>query len=152
MIDIDEFIVPEHGVQSFYELLRSAEKSKAGTLLFSWRVFGTSDVATLGQEDLLIEKMIWRSKDEHPWNRNFKSIHRPEAVKFCIVHRADKLYKPYKRKTISVDEATIHHYWTRTEQACFEKRNKSKATDPEFFEGFHQVRDETILQYLPKMP
>ena len=151
MIDIDEFIVPTNGVKAFYELLRSSEKKKIGTLRLFWRVFGTSDVENLQEGDLLIEKLVWRSRDDHPWNTHVKSIHRPEAIAFCIVHEADKLNKKYRRKTVSIEEARIHHYWTRTAQPCLEKRKISKSLQPEFFENLHQVKDETVLQYLPAL-
>ena len=148
MIDIDEFIVPPHGVESFYALLRTAERRGKGSVEIPWRMFGTSDVEKLSDEELLIEKLIWRQRDDHPWGQNRKSIHRPEAVAHCHIHVADQLIKPYKRHGVPIEQACIHHYWTRTAKACLEKRNMSKASNPEFFEALHQVKDETILQYV----
>jgi hypothetical protein len=148
LIDIDEFIVPAKGVDAFYKMLQSAEKKGKGSIRLFWRCFGTSDVETLNDGELLTEKLVWRSQDDHPWNSLFKSIHRPEAITTFNIHGADKLKKPYRRMTLSRDIATIHHYWTRTEQVCFEKRKMSKATKPEFFDALHKVKDETILQYV----
>lgn len=148
MIDIDEFIMPAKGVGAFYKLLHSAKKEGIGTIQLYWRVFGTSNVEALEPGELLIEKLVWRSRDEHPINRHFKSIHQPEAIKFCLVHEAGKMKKEYKRKRVTFDQGCIHHYWTRTEQVCFEKRKLSKFSNPDFFEEFHQVKDESMMRYL----
>lgn len=145
MIDIDEFIVPVHGVQSFYDLLSDAEKHKKGTVSLYWRVFGTSGVGDLAEGELLTQKLLWRAADDHPWNQLVKSIHRPEAIAFCLVHIAEKLHPNFGAKTFRSDQARIHHYWTRTERFCLERRHKSKELEPEFFEAFHQVEDPTIL-------
>jgi len=147
MIDIDEFIVPQTTVSDFYGLLKKAEKKKIGTLRLFWRVFGTSQVQDLAEGESLLKNLTWRSRDDHPWNRHVKSIHRPEAVAFCMVHEADKLYPKYRRKTVSLEKAAIHHYWTRTERFCAEKRSMSQATHPEFFEALHQIQDEKAGEF-----
>jgi hypothetical protein len=72
-------------------------------------------------------------------------------VAFCLVHEAEKLHDPFKRKIVDLSEACIHHYWTRTEEFCFQKRGMSKLTNPEFFEAMHKVKDETILQYVSQL-
>ncbi len=149
MIDIDEFIVPVNGVKPFYKLLRTAERHGKGTLSLHWKVFGTSEVKTLHEEELLIEKLTWRANDDHPWHLLVKSIHRPEAVDFCLIHIAEKLNPGFGAKTFKPDQARIHHYWARTEEFCLDKRKKSTKTDPEFFETLHQIEDRTICQYLP---
>lgn len=137
LIDIDEFIVPAKGVKSFYETIRSLEKKGKGSIQMFWRCFGTSDIEALKEGELMVENLVWRSHDDHPWNTLFKSIHRPEAVTTLNPHGADKLKKPYRRYTLPREQATIHHYWTRTEQVCLEKRNLSKSLNPEFFENLH---------------
>jgi len=152
MIDIDEFIVPLKGVRAFYDLLRTAERKGKGSIQLFWRVFGTSDIANLQKGERLTEKLIWRSQDDHPWNRHVKSIHRPEAVAFCLVHEAEKFKPPYKKKIIPREEACIHHYWSRTEQFCLDKRGISKDSNPEFFEALHQIQDKTMLKLKPATP
>jgi hypothetical protein len=148
MIDIDEFIVPQGGAASFYDLLRKAKKRKKGTVSIHWRVFGTSDVERLREGELLTEKLTWRSSDDDPWNARVKSFHRPEAVSFALVHTAGALVPGFGSKTFSKNQVTLHHYWTRDEKYCLQKRGLSKEEDPEFFLRLHRVKDETILQYL----
>ncbi len=151
MIDVDEFIVPVKGVKSFYALLDQAEKNKKGTVSLHWRVFGTSGVEDLEEGELLTEKLTWRANDEHPWNQLVKSIHRPEAIDFCLVHIAETLKPGFGARTFRPDQVRIHHYWARTEKFCAAKRNQTKEKDPAFFEAFHQVQDTTIQQYLSQI-
>ena len=149
MIDIDEFIVPPKGVALFYKLLDDAQKRKKAAVCLYWRVFGTSDVDDLAPNELLTEKLTWRAQDNHPWNQKVKSIYRPEGVSSCLVHIADKLAPNFGSVTINPDEVCIHHYWTRTNLFCCQKRNITVQSNPEFFEALHQVEDRSILQYLP---
>lgn len=149
VIDVDEFIVPVKGVKSFYALLDQAEKNKKGAVSIVWRVFGTSDVRELGEGELLTEKLTWRAGDEHPWNQLVKSIYRPEAVDFCLVHVARKLHPGFGSRTLKAGQVRIHHYWARTENFCAAKRNQTKEKDPSFFQAFHELEDNTIHQYLP---
>jgi hypothetical protein len=151
MIDIDEFIVPVHGVDQFYNLLNHAEKSNKAAVCLHWRVFGTSGVDDLAPGELLTEKLVWRSQDDYPWNERVKSIYRPEGVAFCLVHVAEKLNPHFGSTTLDPDEARIHHYWCRTNRFCTERRNISPLAKPEFFEELHQVEDRSILQYLPAL-
>ena len=146
MIDIDEFIVPQTSVSDFYALLKRAEQKKVGTLRLFWRVFGTSHVQDLSESESLLENLTWRSRDDHPWNRHVKSIHRPKSIAFCLVHEAEKLHPKFRRKTVPLEQAAIHHYWTRTGQFCQEKRKMSETTHPEFFEALHQIQDESALR------
>jgi hypothetical protein len=151
IIDIDEFIVSSKGAQAFYDLLVDAEKMGRGSILLHWRMFGTSNVETLQEGELLTEKLTWRGLDDHPWSYHVKSIHRPEAVALCNIHTAYKLNEGYQQKVIKPDVVCIHHYWTRTERFCLQKRGMTKASNPEFFEAMHQVKDETMLKFVPNL-
>lgn len=145
VIDLDEYIVPAKGVASFHALLKRAEKKKRGSVKMFWRVFGTSHVYDLGQEELLTERLTYRNEDEHEWNRLTKSIHRPEAVKFCMVHEAESLQPGYKFQTLSPDKVRIQHYWARTEKFCLDRRGFANLED------LNHKEDTTILQYIPAL-
>lgn len=149
MIDIDEFIVPTKGVKSFYALLNQAEKNKKGTISLYWRVFGTSGVKELEDHELLTEKLTRRADDDHPWNQLVKSIHQPEAIEFCLIHVAEKLKPGFGARTLKPEKVRINHYWTRTENFCFQKRQTRKDIEPGFFKSFEVVEDNAIEQYLP---
>lgn len=148
VIDIDEFIVPVGGVIAFTELLKQEAAQNTGSLHMYWRIFGTSHVADLEPGELLTEKLIYRAKDDHPWHINMKSIHRPEAIRLVLAHKAKKLKSGYKRKKLDPAAWRIHHYWTRTDSHLQKKRKPTPELIP-FFEDFNSVEDTTIHQYLP---
>lgn len=151
MIDIDEFIVPAKGVSHFYSLLAKAKKHRKGTVSIHWKVFGTSGVQDLGSQELLTEKLTLRAKEDHPWNSQVKSIHRPEAVEFCLVHIAEKLKPGFGARSFSPEEVQINHYWARTIAFSSKRRALEKEKTPELFEALNQVEDQTIFQYLSKI-
>lgn len=149
IIDIDEFIVPAQGVDAFYALLQEAKKRNKGTICLRWKIFGTSEVPTLKEGELLTEKLTWRAEDPHPWHQLVKSIHQPKRVDSVLVHIAEKVKPNFGGKTFSYDKVSIHHYWTRTEKHCLEKRKTSKEIDPHFFSNLHRIEDKKIFPYLP---
>lgn len=151
MIDVDEFIVPANGKKKFYQLLKKAEKDNKGTVSIHWRMFGTSGVDALKDGELLIEKMLRRSKDDHSTNKAVKSIHRPEAVDFCLIHIAEKLKPGFGAKTLKPHLVQLNHYWTRTSKFCEKKRHFTKQNRPELFEALDQTQDTLILQYVPQI-
>jgi hypothetical protein len=157
MIDIDEFIVPVHGKRSFYANLRSAEKRNKGSFRIAWRMFGTSNVWDLKPGELMTERLIYRAADDDMGHNCGKSMHRPEAVEFCHVHdpgkftdegfQAGKLKGKFRFRHPDPEDIRIHHYWTRTEKACREKRgNPSKLT-----EAYNHQVDRSIEPYLPAL-
>ena len=150
IIDIDEFIVPVQGAKAFTNLLKEESSLKTGSLQMYWRVFGTSHVNDLHEGELLTEKLTLRAADDHPWNSNMKSIHRPEAIKFTIVHEARKLKHGFKRKKLDPELWRIHHYWSRTENYFIQKR-KPTPEKRDFFEAFNLVEDKSMEQFLPKL-
>lgn len=150
-IDIDEFIVPVHGVASFYDHLRYTEKRNRGTIRLKWRVFGTSNVWDLQPGELLTEKLTYRCQDDHPVNGLQKCIHRPEAIEMCHLHEALR-YKEFSGKTAHPTRLMrINHYWSRTEKLCLEKRKENKVDNPAYFDTFNEIKDDSMAQYLPDL-
>lgn len=150
VIDIDEFIVPVFGLKSFHELLDKMAKNKVGSLKMHWKLFGTSHVWTLNPHELLIERLTQRAPNDLEQNKHVKSIHRPEAIEFCYIHHA-KLNKGFKKKRLDPETFRIHHYWTRTEKCCLEKRGLCKDNAEGFLNVLNHQEDKTIFQYLPKL-
>jgi hypothetical protein len=151
MIDIDEFIVPAKGIGTFYSLLNQAKEDHKGCLSIHWRVFGTSDVKDIAPNDLLIEKLTKCTMQSHPLNQHVKSLYRPEAVAFALVHSASKMNPGFGSRTLGTEQALINHYWTRTEDFCLQKRKISRETNPDLFQQTSATEDPTILQYLPML-
>lgn len=150
VVDIDEFIVPVLGLKSFHNLLDKMAKNNVGSLKMHWKLFGTSNIWTLSLDELLIEKLTHRAPNELEQNKHVKSIHRPEAVQFCYIHHA-KLNKGFKKKRLDPETFRIHHYWTRTEKCCAEKRGLNKTNAEDFLNVLNQQEDKAIFQYLPTL-
>jgi hypothetical protein len=149
VIDVDEFVVPVQGVASFRSFLRGLDKKRIGNVKMTWRNFGTSDVWDLNPGELLVEKLVKRGADEHPWNQCFKAMHRPEAVALCHIHDAPKLQNKFRRYHVSPDELRVQHYWSRTAKCCAEKRGLKKPENREVLENLEKVEDRTMDQYIP---
>ena len=150
IIDLDEFIVPAHGPQSLPSLLERESRKKTGSLRLNWKIFGTSHVWELKPGELMVEKLILKAQDNHPWNAHVKSIHRPEAVRFTLVHEAEKLHKNYERKHLPPNSFCIHHYWTGVEKRMLERRG-NYAEIKELSNEFNKCEDTTMLQYVPAL-
>ena len=144
VIDVDEFIVPVNGISSFKRCLRTAEKRRKGSIKFSWRMFGTSNIWDLKPSELLTERLVMRGEDNAHAHKCGKCIHRPEAVNFCHIHDACKLKEGFRFRHVDADEIRIHHYWARTEKFSLEKRG-TKA------ELYNSVADRTMDQYIPRL-
>lgn len=151
VMDLDEFIVPAQGKETFFAMMDKAAKNRIGTIRLFWRVFGTSEIYDLSANDLLTEKMIHRAPDDHPWHKLCKSIHRPEAIKECMLHEAAKLHKKYWTKTVAPTECSIHHYWFRTEKFAAGKRGHNLDSIRKSSEEFNRLEDRTMAQYLPSL-
>ena len=150
IIDIDEFIVPIHGADSLISKLDHESQKKTGTLRLNWKIFGTSRVWELQPGDLMVEKLVLKASDNHPWNAHVKSIHRPEAIRFCLVHEAEKLSKSYEKNHLPSDAFCIHHYWTGVEKRMLDKRG-TYAEIKQLSNEFNMYEDTSMLQYVPAL-
>ncbi|HSX10466.1 MAG TPA: glycosyltransferase family 92 protein [Chlamydiales bacterium] len=148
IFDIDEFLVPVHGAASFRSYMRGLDKRRKGSVKFSWRIFGTSNVWDLGPDELLTEKMIYRAADHHDWHNWFKSMHRPEAVPHANIHDTPTLHAGYRKRHAKPEAFRLHHYWARTAKFCSEKRTTTKE---DLLAELNQQEDRTMEQYLPTL-
>lgn len=148
MIDLDEFITPVQGAATLRPFLQMHEKRKTGAINFSWRCFGTSNVADLQPGELLTEKMIHRAVDHHLMNGWVKSMYRPEAVLECHIHEARKLNAGYHKRHAKSTEFRIQHYWTRTEKQCLKRRQLNNSENRAYLDEFNAVEDRTMDQYI----
>lgn len=150
MIDIDEYIVPADGVESFYTLLKEEKKKKTGSIRIYWKVFGTSNVWSLKEGERLTDKLIYRASEDFEWNTQIKSIHRPKATaRKCLVHEALKVKRGFTIKTLPKEVCRIHHYWTGTQERCEEKRLYSADDKQAFLDALNAVEDRSIHELIP---
>lgn len=175
-IDIDEFIVPVSEEKQLIKTLRKIEKTRpdVGGLMLFWQFFGTSNVYDIPPGKTFVETMLMKAPKDYPGNRHVKTICRPEFVEHCYVHVC--IYKPgYRDMTlnghcgphqpIQTDPIRIHHYFTRTERYLYEKklprrqrcehkvydREEAEKTANRLNSELNQVKDTTILKYVPKL-
>jgi Glycosyltransferase family 92 len=123
-IDIDEFIMPTDDV-NLASLLNSY--NYAGVAV-NWRCFGTSDIAKLDPNELMISQLVRCAPYHYYSNKFVKSIVRPELVMyfwgahnpiyFPGWHAVDACMVPQNgslSRTVKLDPIRINHYWTRDE-------------------------------------
>lgn len=150
LIDIDEFIVPVR-FSNWMELLNSPESVTTGAFSFSWLCFGTSEIAELSKDLLMIEQLN-RAADD-PINRHQKCIYRPEAVVVSELEPHGSLLKPgYSMQYISPNVIRVNHYYLRDQKNCLEKRCGNDVNVLLGLENrFNKFDDYVIHQYIPLM-
>lgn len=116
VVDADEFLVPAKE-ESLTALLAAFEGDiKCGGIQARWVNFGTSFVAKIPKDKLMIETLILNAGGA---DSLFKSIVRPErVVRFENPHEA--IYKEgYKAIMMDADDIQTNHYWSRDEDYLY---------------------------------
>ncbi|SPJ31777.1 unnamed protein product [Candidatus Protochlamydia amoebophila UWE25] len=167
-IDIDEFILPALNVDLAW--LLSHYINYAGVAL-NWRCFGTSQIANLKEDELMISQLVMCSLPDYSANVHVKSIVRPElVVQFCCPHNpvyvpgyyavdVDKFPQEGPlSQTVKLNQIRINHYWTRDEHffTQYKKPRRLAWGDSEaqiylFLKDLNVDRDETILRYISRL-
>jgi hypothetical protein len=171
-IDLDEFLFSPTGTP-LPDLLREYEQFVA--VAVNWAVFGSGGHETR-PEGLTIENFLWRVRDEGEPNRHVKAIADPSQVIRC----RNPHYFFYKDRQSAVDEnfnpvrfartekpsferLRINHYFTRSDEEFLEKLQKGGLAWQLTGRGWairryrelgaerSEVRDETILPYVPRL-
>jgi hypothetical protein len=173
VIDIDEFVVPTHGVESFKSTLRQlGMRPNVGGIMLFWQMFGTSHLEKIPENQLSIEALIRKAPFDYGPNHIVKTICRPKAVKEFLVHGA-KYHYPYldiylngesgpgTEQSVQTSPLRIHHYWTRDldffnhvklpRREVYEGRPYSQAELDLFDYDLNLEEDTTIWQYVPEL-
>jgi Glycosyltransferase family 92 len=171
VIDIDEFIVVTDKGKTIPQILKRFYKlQNVGGVLLHWQMFGTSGLWEIPPGKTMIECLIRRGVVNAGPNQNCKTICRPERVQLYFVHGANYLPGYNGKAMDQVLHAThriplgpmhINHYWTRTKKFVYdtkiprrercEKHPLSPLKIQQLAEGFNEVEDKTILQWLPQL-
>ncbi len=134
-------------------------------------MYGTSKVKRVPDDQLMIELLICKAKDDFWKNKFIKSIVRPERVdKFPSAHFPKYLNNYYavntdkkkvsklKTNRVRINHLRINHYWTRDEDFFIEKkigrRNKPGSNFESFFkeiEELNECQDIDILRFAPAL-
>lgn len=151
VIDLDEFLFSMEG-ENFLDLLAPYESYAA--MYVYWIVFGTSGIAKVPSDRLMIESLTMNGGT----NGLFKGIYRPKLIESIgNPHWAN--IKPGKRASgFNPDRARINHYWGRDEDYFYKKKvpmrekwGGSKASCEAWNAGNNQAPDYTILRFVPEL-
>lgn len=131
IIDIDEFIVPitdsPEGMYPLQGFLARYEKdSTIGGICLAWVFFGTSHVAKLEGNQLMIETLVLNGGPSCGGNADailscgsYKSIVRPKYVKEISSPHHCNFIKGRRHLLAEFKQAQLNHYWTRDEEFLY---------------------------------
>lgn len=165
IIDTDEFLFPVEKY-SLIEFLQDFEDF--ASIAVNWQLFGTSFVKKINENELMIEKLIYKANTNYLENTHIKSIVRPEFVEYCLNPHFCILKKGYCQvdtnkqpcygpfNNILIDKLRINHYWTRDEYFFYHVKFQRRALwqDQYIFEKARVLNKEgdlSIYKYLPEL-
>lgn len=167
-IDSDEFLVPSWPL-TIPQILSSFEN--AGGVALNYRFFGTSNVAKIPKDKLLIECLTKCAQRDFGGHYIIKSVVRPErCVEFTHPHFP--IYHPdwsarntdgtlIKEGTpvIRYDKLWINHYWTRDEDFLYHQKIPRRVgwginTAEEVLDLEYRINtdtDDSIFPWIPQL-
>ena len=151
IIDVDEYIVPGISAASFHNLLDKSKRAGIGSLKIRWKTFGTSNIKKLDPRKRLVEQLVCRAPDDYLRDVYWvKSIHQPKATaSYCVVHETIGVEKGYWIHILPSKTCRIHHYWSRTEEQCNEKRHFNTPEEKEsLLNTLNTIKDYSIYPHL----
>lgn len=170
LVDTDEFMFPRQEV-NLVEFLKNYEE--CSSVLVNWQVFGTSNVAKIPDNQLMIETLLMQSAVDAEMNTFCKSLVRPEKVKYCndphaVIHYPwsysvdpDKhvfRWKFHKLHPVKIDKIRVNHYWSRDEEffftnklARYENWGNQKQACVARNNDANQIENREILAWVPRI-
>jgi hypothetical protein len=153
IVDIDEFIVPVDTPNLISYLHEFDKEPRLGGIKANWQLYGTSHLATLPKDKLMIECLVYKAPTDYktetvPHNHIIKSIVRPHAIKEYNIHEG--VYKqsfyviPQGGKErflpVQVDRLRINHYWTRADDFFYTVKidRRCQYSKPDYYQTMLQ--------------
>lgn len=166
-IDLDEFIVPKKE-DNLKNILKEYEDY--GGLVVSWQIFGTSNVKSIGSNELMVEKLTYSQPESAEDSKFIKSIIQTNR----IVCAADSHYYNYKEGFFAVnsdkerhngsgktsnpkfDKLMINHYFYRDEEHFIKIKARQRnglinKLSPELVNLSNSVYNPSILRFIPQL-
>ncbi len=169
LLDLDEFLFPVQK-NNLVEFLKDYERF--GGVCANWQMYGTSNVAKIPQDKLLIETLIMKAHDDFHENRHVKSIVQPNRVVKCG-HPHFVAYKPgyfqvttNKQRfegpfspTVLTNKLRINHYWTKDEDSFHNIKLPLRARLGSDWrkwidhaaKNYNCVKDDVISKFIPDL-
>lgn len=143
VLDPDEFVVLEkQGEQKVKigEFLSQFKIETMGAIVFSWYMFGTSNLKTLNAKKPMVEQLLHRAPEAHNEHRQFKPfIYLPNYSRLFnnphvpfVKGNSSIVYtdgQVYEKEVVNITHKAgwINHYWYRAEDYYNEKVKKREA-------------------------
>ena len=167
-IDADEFIYPRENktILEVLDEILSSNPNAAG-LAVNWHIFGSSGQEKADFTKGVLERFVYRTKDDFCHNDHVKTIANPRHIsvvtnphfllyfdsKFAINENGN--YVPmHTNKPCTTLKIGINHYFTKSKEEFIKKRNRGKADlsdlrDMSEFDIHDQndIYDDGILKY-----
>jgi len=170
-IDIDEFLFPVQD-ENLVAFLRHYEDYAA--LAVNWQVFGTSGLAVLPSQKLIIESLIYKGSEDRDINKTVKLIVQPQRVRrvetphlfiyedgcFAVDSNSRQMPLQAEKKPVLIDKVRINHYWFGTSDWLLHNKIPRRekwgiVIKPSILENiidfFNEVQDETIVRFVPEL-
>jgi hypothetical protein len=166
-IDTDEFLFPvkENNLQDVLE-----DFTPYGAVSVNWQCYGTSHVAKIPSNKLLIEMLTLKASTDDPYNYYVKSIVQPQHVQSITVHYPNckpgflqvntnkEAFKGNYAPYVLIDKLRINHYWTRDEhyfnkfKLPSRKNRQWKIKEDQLRAySFNHEKDKSILRFVPQL-
>lgn len=167
IIDSDEFLVPK-AYPNIKTLLASYENiPSVGGICLTWVCFGTSNVANVPEDKLMIEVLTCNEglacggNLSAIWNSgSYKSIVRPERVSLVPSPHYCKYVPGCAHGMLAASIGLINHYWTRDETFFYSHKvargKKWGFPDNSYLERANRMvhtnqYSETMLPFIPEL-
>ena len=168
-LDADEFIFPRENSKSIVEIVDEvlSSQQQAAGLAINWHIFGSSGQEKADLSKGVLERFIYRSKDDFDINEHIKTIANPRCMRVIInphfvsyfdgkftINENSNHVPLHLNKPCSTLKIGINHYFTKSKEEFINKRNRGKAdlTDLRDMSEFdindkNDVYDDSILTY-----
>ena len=169
IIDSDEFLFsPE--TDDIKEILKEFENF--GGVGVNWQMYGTSHVPKVGEDQLMVEMLVYKAEENHAHNFFVKSIVQPKCVKaitnphyckykpqFFQVNENKERFENRRSPYVSVNKLRINHYWTRDEDFLYNVKiprskifwRQKENVVLERNEQYNKVMDQAVSHLIPKL-
>lgn len=136
-IDADEFLFPErleHGLNDLYNLMSD---DSIGAIAINWASYGSSHYI-VPNDDLVINRFIYRSENLHRSNKPYKSIVKLEAFNHSgptphafVIKKSYKFIQTNKEQINNIsgvsdkkcwDVCRLNHYVIKSKSECINKK------------------------------
>lgn len=148
VIDADEYYVPLVD-DTITKMLERYDNSRLASVYTQWVTFGTSQVDSLEENELLTEK-LWMNSGFEVFG---KSIVRPDRIKRMQSPHKPLLKEHMRAAMVPVHIGQLNHYWARDERFAWSvkwaRRENWGMKKHDFQQKINNANQENMERYIP---